>query len=276
MSYNKNVNNQSGLSVDNINVNTLATLPKSTIIDSVNGLIFSGGSSFSSVVVANGGIQLPSTSYTTAANYLGYQPTVNLQNNRLVIPGGIVNNMGSVTLTPGTYIVRGQIEIFAYLSTSINENKLSLSTDGTMNNSIAYAYTNTNPNILGLGVTLSLIQEVTGLITVSVPTTYYLISNINFSSGGGVIIRTKNVTVSITTINTSQSGTNILMTAFDSTVTTGMKVTGTGIVQNCYVISFSSGTAALGISTTQTIAANTVLTLSHSNVATNLIAVRIA
>ena len=145
-----------------------------------------------------------------------------------------------------------------------------------MNNSIANAYTNTNANIISIGVSLSLIQEVTGIITVSVPTTYYLISFINFSSGGGVIIRTKNLSVNGTTINTSQSGTNILMTVYDTAVLSGMKVTGTNVNQPCYVISFSSGTAALGISTTQTIAANTVLNFSHSNVATNLIAVRIA
>ena len=276
MSYNKNVNNQSGLSVDNINVNTLATLPKSTIIDSVNGLTFTGGSSFSSVVVANGGIQLPSTSYTIGTNYLGYQPIVNLQNNRLVNPYGVTNWMASVSLTPGTYILRGQIHIFGYAFSTIDSSFVSISNDSAninLFNTNGYSKINQSDALPEGG---SMYQEVSSIVTVASTTTYYLLSYLTFVPGGGVVLKSKNVSVTGTTINSAQSGTAIKLTAYDSTIATGMNVTGSGIVQGCYVISLTSDTFLLTFTTTQTVAANTILTFSHTNCATNLSVVRIA
>ena len=40
MSYNKNVSNQSGISVDNVNVNNTVILPSGSTIDSTNGASF--------------------------------------------------------------------------------------------------------------------------------------------------------------------------------------------------------------------------------------------
>ena len=273
-SYKKNVYNQSGVSVDTLNVNTLATLPKSITVDSTNGLKLDT-LTLSSVVVANGGIQLPSTNYIKADNYLGYQPTVIMTNNRMIIPNGTLNRMATIFLTPGTYIVRSQIEMFAFLNTSLLEYKLSLSTDEYLFNPLI-SNTTTNYNNIILNSSTSIIQELNAVINIAVDTTYYLMSYINYSNTtGGIILKTTNVSVTATTINAAQSGTTITLTAYDSTIKTGMLVIGGGNSVPSYFSTLSLD-GVMTVTTSISAPANTVLTFSHSNCASSVNVVRIA
>ena len=262
MSYNKNVNNQNGLSVDNITVNNTVSLPNITI-DSTNG------ASFNSVINAKAGIQLPTTTYTINNYYLGYQPTPIYSANGIVVAP---RDVAYVNLTPGTYILRGQIEYFNFKDTAtLTYSSLCLSSVSvTINPLLSTLFRGFNGS---MAVGDSFIQEVTGIVKISSTTNYYLVANLTYNNGS-IIFRTTNSSTTAIVSTAQTSNVTCLITVDNSNILIGMNVTGTGISQPCYVWSNLSNTVTF--TTTQTLSINTVLTFSHSNCASNLIAIRIA
>jgi hypothetical protein len=266
--YNKNVSNQSGLSIDNINVKNTVELPNITI-DNVNGASFNG------VIVCKNGIQLNSTPINYLNNYLGYQPTIN----NLYSPIISFNTLGysksiySINLTPGSYLLRGQLEYFNYNSTStISYIMSSFSTDNDSYNSLL---SNTYKNC-SLSAGENFIQEVSAIVNILTNTTYYLVGNIYYN-GGSIIVKTNNLNTTAITKNLTQTATTTFYLTSYPNVYTGMKITGSGINQPCYVASLGGVSPNFYVvtTTTQTIAANTILNFTSSS-SNNLTAIRIA
>ena len=249
MSYNKNVSNQSGLSVDNVNVNNTVILPSGSTIDSTNG------ASFNSVLVAKAGIQLPSSSYTTNNYYLGYQPTLTYAN--LLMNSNAGYGIIYVTLTPGVYILRGQVEYFCYYGTAnITYIKTSIYLNGE----------NHIKSPISLVASEAFIHEVTSIVTVATTNIYSL---------NGLVTYTGGLTTSISSVVTQTGVTDCVIQSANGLIQVGMQISGTGITQPCYVLSYG-GSTTVTLTTTQTISANTTLTFNYNNAGSKLSAVRIA
>ena len=259
MSYNKNVSNQSGLRVDNVNVNNTVILPSGSTIDSTSG------ASFNSVLVAKAGIQLPSGSYTINNYYLGYQPTLTYAN--LLMNSNAGYGIIYVTLTPGTYILRGQVEYFCYYGTAnITFIKTSIYLNGE----------NHIKSPISLVASETFIHEVTSIVTIVSTNTYSLNGLVTYTGGGSIMSRSKSdVTTSVSLGSIQTSVTNCVIQSANGLIQVSMQCSGTGITQPCYVLSYG-GSTTVTLTTTQTIAANTTLTFNYSNAGSKLSAVRIA
>ena len=83
------------------------------------------------------------------------------------------------------------------------------------------------------------------------------------------------MTTSISLGSIQTSVTNCVIQSANGLIQVGMQISGTGITQPCYVLSYG-GSTTVTLTTTQTIAANTTLTFNHNNTGTTLSAVRIA
>lgn len=268
--YNKNCNNQSGVVVDSAVVNQQAILPNITIA--------SNSSTFASTIVANNGIQLPSSSYTISNNMLGYQPSINytqMYSNPSINANGVTLSVGTVILSPGIYFVKGQIEYFAYLNSTFSTANASISSVATSTN-LNLCNSMRNDSNFSINVGNTIIQQVSGVLNLTSSSSYYLVSYINMVSGGGLVIRNNAYSTTATTINSTQmSTTSCALTAANSTICIGCKVTGNGITQPCYVVG-SAQFSTITLSTAQSIGASTVLTFSIEQANTNLQATRIA
>lgn len=183
--------------------------------------------------------------------------------------------MASFTLdTPGTYLIVGQIDVlciqqctFYQMNTIINDvnsNKLATNMHLDLSGFLMMASSN-------------FIRQVTHVMnyTLNTPTTYYLTTYLAAINNPIVLVRTKDSSTTVTTQNYAQTGTSITLTAGGNiNVEKGMAVLFTGVQLPCYVLDY--GGNMLTLSTSQTIPANTVISLSISNSATKLSVTRIA
>ena len=128
---------------------------------------------------------------------------------------------------------------------------------------------------ISLLVNDSFIQEVSAIINVATTGTYGLYGQITYSSGS-IISRSKsNITAAVSSSITQTSVTNCVIQSANGLIQVGMQISGNGINQPCYVLSYG-GSTTVTLTTTQTIAANTTLTFNYNNAGSKLSAVRIA
>ena len=219
----------------------------------------SGTLTVSGLLTANGGIQLPTSTYTTpSSNYLGYQPTITYTAMPCLIPTLTSTACASVVLSPGTWLLIGQVDFYSYSATSLAEivSTVSISPTVGLNTAIesAFRYSNT------LTVNSNFVQQVMGVVNITTGTpTYYLIGYSNYSAGL-LMARTISSSTTAVTSGTTSAVTTVTISATNPAILVGMSVSGTGISGTCLVASIS--TITITLSSVQSIGNGVTLTFT--------------
>jgi len=280
--YNKNVSNQSGLSIDNIDVKNIVYLPSGATITSNSDSVLtsgdqsiSGNKTFTGTILSNNGYTLPAT-YTLNQNALGYtingtalnsQPFISLTTN-------ISISVYSITLPYGVWLVTGQFEYYSNFSTDLSYSEIMTAlTISSLNTYINYN------KIIASGSIIQddyIINQVTGIYNnTSSSLQIFLSGKMKFSAGQAIF---KYIPASATTTTAT---TNLYTFTLNSTndvnnIITGMIVSSptNGIITGSPVVTNRTG-AIITVNIQQSIPANSTLYFTLTYPRSYLKAVRI-
>ena len=280
--YNKNVSNQSGLSIDNISVKNTVYLPSGATITSNSDSVLtsgdqsiSGNKTFTDTILSNNGYTLP-TVYSLSQNALGYtingtalnsQPFISLTTNTTI-------SVYSVTLPYGVWLVSGQFEYYSNISTSLSYSEIM--TTLTINN--LNTFINYNKSIVSGSIIQNeyIINQVTGVYNNTSSSLQIVLSGKMKFSAGQLIFKyipaSATTTTSTTnlytfTLNFNNEIINIIIGMIVSSPTNGI-ITGSPVVTNV------TGTT-ITVNTQQSIPANSTLYFTFTYPRSYLKAVRI-
>ena len=280
--YNKNVSNQSGLSIDNIDVKNIVYLPSGATITSNSDSVLtsgdqsiSGNKTFTGTILSNNGYTLPAT-YTLNQNALGYtingtalnsQPFTSLTTNTSI-------SVYSITLPYGVWLVSGQFEYYSNFSTALSYSEIM--TTLTINN--LNTYINYNKNIYSGSIIQDdyIINQVTGIYNNPSSSLQIFLSGKMKFSAGQAIFKYIPASATTTTATTNLYTFTLNFTNDVNNIITGMIVSSptNGIITGSPVVTNKSG-ATITINTQQSIPANSTLYFTLTYPRSYLKAVRI-
>jgi hypothetical protein len=248
MSFNKNCNNQSGIQADTVQANVSLITPN---------------------------LSLPTTNdylNTLTSNNIGY--TINGTPNTNNIVSYNTDNAASpylIRLSVGVWLVCGQIDFYSSGITDLLYTEVSTELVIPTQPSNNKCNKNMINTYVGLGD--SIINQVTGIYTITSDNTIVnLLGTITFSDGKP-ISKIANVTTTATTTTATTSSFTFVISAVNSLIVVGMVISGTGIVGSPIVVNISGTTITL--KPQQSISASTVLTFTLTKGSSFLTATRI-